>query len=355
MSTILKTEAEGFFEDTSQCVASYIKLVEYRKKLQEMDNEEILPPSERPEDFVKAEELDHQCLLTCEKLYEALPTEHALKKRTSPIHLGRTHVLESEAGAGDSIKSNPSHKDSRKKPNLPEFDGKNTSWVWWKMIFEKEVNSNTNYENELKFCHLLTAMKRTTMAHRIVRNYAGVEKAFELAWKDLCDHYHSNCDLKGVHLQALRDLRQRFKVANDNDFRPLEELYVTAQGHVKALEALNTDPATYQTLAIMGLKESLPPTLRIKFFLEHDAEDFNEVVFKNLFKFLKDEVEARRLSWRTTPKGSIPQQAHKERTADKGGQKERPSRERKTFRKKFLKQSAMLQEDHSEEDEKNLN
>lgn len=294
MNLILETGAQGFFEHTSSCATYYIKLVEYRKKLRKLDNNELHPPSENADDLIKREDMDQQCLLTCEKLYEALPAEHALKRPSTPIHLEQTQIF--EAGAGDSLKNHSPHKESARKPNLPEFDGKNISWVSWKIIFEKE-SLITDYTNEVKFCHLLTAMKKTTMAYRIVRNYAGVENAFELGWKDLCEHFHSNCDIEDIHLHALRDLSQRFRITNENDFRPLEELYVTAQGHVKALEALKTDPNTYQTLAIMGLKESLPPTLRIKFFLEHDADDFSEVVFKELFKFLKKEVQARRLSW----------------------------------------------------------
>jgi hypothetical protein len=74
-----------------------------------------------------------------------------------------------------------------------------------------------------------------------------------------------------------------------------------------------------------------------------------------MFEFLKNEVEARRLSWRTTSRGWKSLQTNRGKAIDKSDSRERPGRERKPFKKKFNKQSTMLQEDRSEDDEKNLN
>ena len=48
-------------------------------------------------------------------------------------------------------------------------------------MFEKEVTSNANLDQERKFSYLLTAVKKKTAAHKIVLNYAGVKNSFDLA------------------------------------------------------------------------------------------------------------------------------------------------------------------------------
>lgn len=337
-STIVgESRQDGFYADTTRCVSAYIKLSEYRAKLAKLRDNDALTDS--PADFVKAEELDRQCLTISERLYDVIPSSHALKKRSEPLHLGL-----SEVGAGDGNRASSRSK----KPKVPEFDGKNSAWVWWKIVFENEVNQNSELSSDQKFCHLLKSIKSSTFAHKIVVNYAGVKDAYKRAWEDLVAHYKSTSDVKSSHLQGLRDLSSKLRVTSDDDIRRLENLYQTAWGHVNALESLGTDVATYQPLAIMGVREALPSSLRVKFLLEHTADDFSETCFKELFQFLKDELQARRRARRMVQEQPAAQRKEKERKFVKREPKDRPRQEERSTSHKTKKQSSMLQDDQEE-------
>ena len=118
-------------------MSCYLKLVEYRNKLTSLPGDDI---EENPEEYVKAEEQDRRILWTCEILYEAIPLDHALKTGPTPLHIEQP--IGREVGAGDGAQG--SHNSQNKKPNVPDFDGRNSSWVWWKVIVEREVESSTD-------------------------------------------------------------------------------------------------------------------------------------------------------------------------------------------------------------------
>ena len=67
LTIIEKTKQNGFFQNPSVCVSSYLKLTEYRTAIAEIRESEAQHQSETPEEFKQAEEIDHQCLLIAEK------------------------------------------------------------------------------------------------------------------------------------------------------------------------------------------------------------------------------------------------------------------------------------------------
>ena len=98
VNAIAKTDAEGFFDDPHACASSYVKIAEYRRKL---NSEEFKAqgPSDTPDDFIKAEEFDQVCSYICEKLETVIPT------RDTP----ETGLIEDEPGKrGSSRKESPS-------------------------------------------------------------------------------------------------------------------------------------------------------------------------------------------------------------------------------------------------------
>jgi hypothetical protein len=290
LKIVEQTREDGFLTKIAECVASYMKLVQHRNELCKLRENDVEDSKDPKTDFATLEELDRHCIVAAEKLYQAIPADHALKKRTVPLHLEVDNMA--EMGAGDSTRSSPPER--AKKPNVHEFDGRNSSWVWWKKMFETEMQTNPSLTLDQKFVHLLTAMKKNSFARKIVLNYAGVDEAFNLAWKNLCDHYLAENDLKCSHLRDLRDLKKKCKVGSPDKFRRLENLYQTAWGHVSALKALGAEPASYESLTIVGLSESLPYPLRVKFYREHDTNTSEHLVFEELLNFLKDEINAQR-------------------------------------------------------------
>ena len=131
---ITKSGEQDFFDNGPEVVSAYVKLVELRNELTAMrEYDDTLP--ETAEDFVKVEELDQRCILTAEKLYDAIPAGHALRKREPPLHLD--HIEMEERGDGDGSARPAPQKKRTKKPDVPEFDGKNMTWAWWKVVFDK--------------------------------------------------------------------------------------------------------------------------------------------------------------------------------------------------------------------------
>ena len=51
---------------------------------------------------------------------------------------------------GDTRSEASSEYKKTKRPELPEFDGRNSSWIWWKLLFEEEV-LNVDSSPELNF------------------------------------------------------------------------------------------------------------------------------------------------------------------------------------------------------------
>ena len=89
-------------------------------------------------------------------------------------------------------------------------------------MFEKKVTSNANLDQERKFSYVPAAVKKKTVAHRIVLDYTGVKNAFDLAWVDLCYHYGLALNIKGSHNLAMRDLTKRSRLTKPEYFRKLE-------------------------------------------------------------------------------------------------------------------------------------
>lgn len=352
-SIVERTQRAGFFNDVAECVSAYMKLVEHRNDLIKMRKNEFLTLLNSPNEFERLENFDRECISVLEKLYNAIPADHSLKKRDIPPHLQPT--TPDERGAGDGAQT--PRNNNGKKPNLQEFDGKSSSWLCWKVVFEREMEVNGELSLEHKFSYLIGSIKKNTFASKIVSNYVGVEGAYDLAWKDLTNHYLSTSDVKRTHLQALRDLPKRHKVIRCEDVRRLEDLYQTAWGRVNALKALKADTALYRPLAVMGLSEALPDTLRVKFLLDHDAEDLDESHFDNLFQFLKKEVDARRRSWQMTQEKSKPriQMEEKKKPGFEKPETKGRFQGKNKYQKDKSKQSSMLLESQEEETSKDLN
>lgn len=346
-SLIDGTKAVGFFENPATCAASYVKLEQARKKLLLIRGDELPETDEGLQEFLRLEEMDRECLAVLEELQRSLPADHALRKTT-------THLR--DLGSGDGI---PERSGNRlKKPSLPEFDGKNASWLWWKIIFEREVISNAELSPEHRYSHLISSIKKKTVASRIVLNYAGVANAFDLSWKDLNDQFNSAADLKSSHLQALRDLNKKNNVAKADDVRRLEDLYHAAWGHVNALKALGVEATVYQPLTIISVRECLPSLLREDYLRKHDAGDLEQTAFEDLFVFLKEEIRVRRRSWQIGPRGKEKNATTPEhRGSGKEGHKEKKKfhpRE-KGGEKRSSKHTSMLQDDQTAESVDDLN
>ena len=349
------TNEEGFFGDPAACAAAFVKLDQARKRLLLTRGDELPTTNEDTEEFLKVEELDQHCLTTLEELLQSLPPDHTLRKTSSHLR---------DAGAGDATSAQSGNRS--KKPLLPDFDGKNSSWIWWKIIFEREVLFNTDLSSEHKYSYLISSIKRKTVASKIVLNYAGVSDAFELSWRDLKDQFSSASDLKSSHLQGLRDLNQKYSVTRSDDVRRLEDLYHAAWGHVNALKALCAEKAIYQPLTIISLRESLPSILREDFLRKHDADDLGETAFDDLFVFLKEEIRVRRGSWqlgRHRNERSVPvaKPRESEKSFHPSRTEERP-KDRKKYRtgnresgKGSSKHSSMLQDAQLVEDSEDLN
>ena len=346
------TKTDGFFENSAACAASYVKLEQARKRLLLVRGHELPGTNEDSGEFLRWEELDRECLTTLEELQQGLPADHSLRRTT--IHL-------QDPASGDSL---PERSGQRpKKPSLPEFDGKNASWLWWKLIFEREVISNADLSPEHRYSYLISSIKKKTIASRMVLNYAGVTNAFELSWRDLKDQFDSAADLKSSHLQGLRDLNKKFNVSKADDVRRLEDLYHAAWGHVNALQALGVEGAVYQPLTIISVRECLPSLLREEYLRKHDAADLEQTAFDNLFIFLKEEIRVRRRSWQIGTRGSEKKaSASEEQSPKKEGRGKEDRKDHKKFRprekeggKKVSKHSSMLQNDEVSGNVEDLN
>ena len=150
--------------------------------------------------------------------------------------------------------------------------------------------------------------------------------------------------------------------SNDSTkFRQLENLFQTVKSHSNALKALAANPASYESLALLGIKECLPFDLRVKYFLDIDSA--NEMDLGSMLKFLEKEIQARRNSWIAEPGRSVRKDTEK-KSWDKKITKPSESREPRNQQytgarpkqRQEKRQSSMFQEtDQAEESKESLN
>lgn len=277
-------------QNVGSCVAAYVKLVDYRRILSSYAENLQSASTDLSGDLSSFENADRHCISAGETLFQAIPPEHPLKTRAVPLHL--EHVLLPKAD-GDQKGSDVYQNASCRKPKIEEFDGRKSSWVVWKTMFETEVHQRADLSSASKFAYLLSSIKKNTLAYRLVTVYAGIVGAYDRAWKDLTDHHRQVSDLENVHFLALKDLSKKYKVENSEDVRRLEILFRSSWGHVSALEAVGATPASFQLLALLSIKECLPSALRVKYFLERGSEETVEQRLEAMFVFLRQEIEAR--------------------------------------------------------------
>ena len=85
-------------------VASYLKLLEYRKQLREVNTTLLESSTDYARDLIDTENFDQLCLETCEKLHQGLPADHELKTSKGRSHLNK-HNLAGEDGSQSPVKS----------------------------------------------------------------------------------------------------------------------------------------------------------------------------------------------------------------------------------------------------------
>jgi hypothetical protein len=344
-------------KDVDQAAAVYVKLNEYRCKLRGMDKELFELSSSSPKDFTESEEFDFECLKTSEKLYLMLSSDHPLRTKSQiPVHLSQAAVT----GGGDHSErpASTGNKSAFEKLKLETFDGKSQTWLLWKSVFESEVHMNEKLSSNHKFLLLVSNLKKGSFAHKLAVAYVGINDGYDLAWKDLQDHYESTTDLEATHLIALRDLHRTSKVYDSNNLRQLESLRHAAWSNVNALKALKATPASYESLAVLGVKGCLPHDLRKKFFLENRSEAEAHSSLEAMFKFLQDECKALRKTWefrpeRNGPRRELVSRKEVDKTIPKLTKSEDTS-SKKTFKRnrfsKTRKYSSMFQDEIPDEE-----
>lgn len=85
-------------------------------------------------------------------------------------------------------------------------------------------------------------------------------------------HFESISDLKSMHMLALIDLQKTFKVEDSRQLRKLENLHHAVSSRTNALKALGVSLKSYDSLAILGIRESLPYDLQVRYSLSRDDE-----------------------------------------------------------------------------------
>ena len=330
LRTLCRTLIQDFANPASRwpqekCVTSYFKLVEYLNRVREVTEQLLGSATDYAAELIEAEGFEQQCIETCEKLYVLIPADHALRS-SNPPHLkipSQRSGYGDPAGGGDGAKKadQDSLTKALQKPKLEEFDGKKSLWPLWKATFEKGIHENKSLELEQKFFYLVSNLKKGSFAHRIVMTYVDIENGYELAWKDLTAHYKTACDTKSTHVAALRDLHKKCKISDSKNFHQLQSLYQTAKSRVNALKALGAEPASYESLAVLGIKEALPFDIRVKFFLDHDEDSDGKSCLEDMLNFMKKEIQARRKSWDVEPKK--PDEARK-KSGDKAEKDRKP-------------------------------
>lgn len=348
-AVIIKESDEVSTQTTvERSVTSSLKLVDYRRQLNEVNTVLLESSTNYSKDLIETEAFDQICLEASEKLYRSLPTDHELKGSMRPSHL-RSFSHVPAGGDGLPNSNQPTGEDFLKvlqKPKLEEFDGKNVSWPLWKATFEKAINENDKLDVDQKFFYLMANLKKGCSAHKLASTYTGIENAFQLAWKDLTEHYQKACDVREIHVIALRDLQKKFKVTDARKFRQIEDLFQAVKSHTNALKALGANPASYESLALLGIKEALPFDLRVKYFLDNEA--ISDLDLNGMLEFLEKEIQARRNSWTVEPEKTFKKDIGKSNWAKNTSEaKDRRGKESPGFRPKQRqekRQSSMFQE-----------
>ena len=136
-----------------QVVSSYIKLIDYRKRLQGIDADILLASTDVAKDLVESEIFDRRCLEECDSLFRRIPPDHPLLTSFKPLHLTRTAT--NIAGGDQADKPKDVEDLFLSRPSVEKFDGKNTSWLIWRPISVKGAHENPEVPFEMKFFYLI--------------------------------------------------------------------------------------------------------------------------------------------------------------------------------------------------------
>lgn len=109
---------------------------------------------------------------------------------------------------------------------------------------------------------------------------------YDLAYSDLIKRFGTSKKLLEEHVKALRELPRRFSVKSETDIARLERLRQEAWSHVNALRSSEAPMTSFEVLAAIGSKESLPCAILIGYFKEYDSSDDDDEVsdaYRGLF------------------------------------------------------------------------
>lgn len=258
---VQESEDESIRSSTPAVVATYVKLSQLMRDIEQSMEEW---KQEDLDDWRQAQELGRRSLEACEELEGFLPKDHPLKTRIPPMHLA--HLMKNPLS-----ESTPSRvkQTNGKGCALQMFSGKGKStWLIWKMAFEREVHGNEEMSDEDKFLSLLSALKPGSPAFQQAACFAGVPGAFKLAWESLTNRYGDTAQLIQTHKKALREIPVRYRVKQETMGKDLDVLQREIRSHVSSLKALSVEENSFVGWALLALEEALPVSLRVQYFRE---------------------------------------------------------------------------------------
>nr|XP_018907280.1 PREDICTED: uncharacterized protein LOC109037196 [Bemisia tabaci] len=166
------------------------------------------------------------------------------------------------------------------KLELPKFSGDLGNWRTWHNLYKASVHTSPSLLGVQKFQYLIGSLKGDALA--LVTGLDITAENYEVAWKLLCDRYHSERRHVFFHFHGLLDLPD---VKHSEQIPPL---ITKIREHSQALQALGHAPDTYAGLLTAHIIRKLSYRLRQR-LEDYRGADSTYPKLEELMEFLEKE------------------------------------------------------------------
>ena len=143
------------------------------------------------------------------------------------------------------------------KLEMPTFTGRPEQWQEFWDTFQSEVHDNGDISDVDKpvdkFAYLRRYVSRA--AKSSITGFRTTAANYGLAIEALQKRFGKKSVIHQTHVDALSNLQQ---IYNDWDTARLRKLYDAVECNHRALEALDVNPITYESIVVPGIIKKLP-------------------------------------------------------------------------------------------------
>ena len=171
------------------------------------------------------------------------------------------------------------------KLEMPTFTGRPEQWQEFWDTFQSAVHDNGDISDVDKFAYLRRYVSGA--AKSSITGFRTTAANYGLAIEALQKRFGKKSIIHQAHVDALLNLQP---VYNDWDTARLRKLYDAVECNHRALEALDVNPLTYESIVVPGIIKKLPEGIRLQITR---GKDYMNWTVDELLEQIRNELELR--------------------------------------------------------------